>query len=111
LRHPTFFPPSFERSTSRGNFTEIRRDRSRRPIEGVNREADDQAILEKLANYGLADGRVEIYGTGPPMREFLWSEEMADACVFVMERADFRDTFPEGAKEIRRRLSNDVFPQ
>lgn len=37
---------------------------------------------------------VEIWGTGTPMREFLWSEEMADACVFLMERVDFKDVNP-----------------
>jgi GDP-L-fucose synthase len=35
------------------------------------------------------------------MREFLWSEEMADACVFLMENVDFRDTVPENTTEIR----------
>ena len=37
---------------------------------------------------------VEIWGTGAPMREFLWSEEMADACVFLMENVDFQDVNP-----------------
>jgi GDP-L-fucose synthase len=37
---------------------------------------------------------VEIWGTGTPMREFLWSEEMADACVFLMENIDFKDVDP-----------------
>jgi len=31
---------------------------------------------------------VEIWGSGKPMREFLWSEDMADACVFLMETHD-----------------------
>lgn len=35
--------------------------------------------------------QVEIWGTGSPLREFLWSEEMADACVYIMERVDFAD--------------------
>jgi GDP-L-fucose synthase len=34
---------------------------------------------------------VEVWGTGKPMREFLWSEDMADACVFLMERVNFVD--------------------
>jgi len=34
---------------------------------------------------------VELWGTGKPMREFLWSEEMADACVYLMEKVDFKD--------------------
>jgi len=37
---------------------------------------------------------VEIWGSGAPMREFLWSEEMADACIFLMERVDFKDVNP-----------------
>ena len=34
---------------------------------------------------------IEVWGSGAPMREFLWSEEMADACVFIMENTDFKD--------------------
>jgi GDP-L-fucose synthase len=34
---------------------------------------------------------VEIWGTGTPFREFLWSEEMADACVYCLENVDFKD--------------------
>ena len=34
---------------------------------------------------------IELWGTGTPMREFLWSEEMADACIFLMENIDFKD--------------------
>ena len=44
---------------------------------------------------------MRLWGTGTPLREFLWSEEMADACVFVMEHVDFKDTFKPGDKEIR----------
>ena len=43
---------------------------------------------------------VEIWGTGKPMREFLWSEEMADACVFLMENVDFKDTLRENQWDI-----------
>lgn len=43
---------------------------------------------------------VEIWGTGKPMREFLWSEDMADACIFLMNKHDIRDTFSTGS-EIR----------
>jgi len=39
----------------------------------------------------LQNVSVEIWGTGSPMREFLWSEEMADACIFLMENIDFKD--------------------
>jgi GDP-L-fucose synthase len=46
-----------------------------------------------LAKFGVDGQRVEIWGTGNPMREFLWSEDMADACVFLMENRDFKDTY------------------
>ena len=46
---------------------------------------------------------VEIWGSGRPMREFLWSEDMADACVFIMERVDFDDIvrINETGREVR----------
>ena len=46
-----------------------------------------------LANFGVDKNRVEIWGSGKPMREFLWSEDMADACVFIMENRDFLETY------------------
>lgn len=45
-----------------------------------------------LADFAVDENRVEIWGSGKPMREFLWSEDMADACVFIMENRDFKDT-------------------
>lgn len=44
---------------------------------------------------------IEIWGTGKPRREFLYSEDMADACVFLLENRDFKDTYFKDAKEIR----------
>ena len=44
---------------------------------------------------------VEIWGSGAPMREFLWSEEMADACVFLMENVDFKDVIRDNSSSIR----------
>jgi len=54
-----------------------------------------------LQNFGVSENSVEIWGTGKPMREFLWSEDMADACVFIMENRNFKDTYSEGDNEIR----------
>jgi len=52
------------------------------------------ALLRKIHEAKIANApRVEIWGSGRPMREFLWSEDMADACVFLMENRDFKDTF------------------
>lgn len=49
---------------------------------------DATSILDK---FGVSADTVQIWGSGTPMREFLWSEDMADACVFLMENRDFSD--------------------
>ncbi len=54
-----------------------------------------------LATFGVSENSVEIWGTGNPKREFLWSKDMADACVFIMENRDFKDTYSEKDGEIR----------
>ncbi len=87
------------------NWDEIRCDFEAQPVEGVNGSASEEEIIEKLNKYGItrtADGKVsvEIWGTGTPLREFLWSEDMADACVFIMENVDFAD-LKGTAKEVR----------
>ena len=56
---------------------------------------------EYLSSFGVSESSVEIWGTGNPKREFLWSEDMADACVFLMENRNFSDTFSAHQKEIR----------
>lgn len=52
---------------------------------------DEASLL--LNQYKIAKDKVEIWGSGAPMREFLWSEDMADACVFIMENRDFKDCY------------------
>ncbi|MDH8701228.1 GDP-L-fucose synthase [Dysgonomonadaceae bacterium PH5-43] len=69
----------------------ITADLNKLPIEGVSGSDTREAILTKLLKYGVTEGSVEIWGTGKPLREFLWSEEMADACVYVMENVNFSD--------------------
>ncbi|WP_457608467.1 GDP-L-fucose synthase family protein [Nitratifractor sp.] len=80
----------------------IRKDLNNLPIEGIDGNASDEDMLHVLNNYGIktnhasritdhAKVSIEIWGSGRPMREFLWSEDMADACVFLMERVNFED--------------------
>lgn len=61
-------------------------------IDGSSTEAD---ILRVLAHYGITPEAVTLWGSGAPMREFLWSEEMADASVHVLLNVDFKDTYTE----------------
>ncbi len=69
----------------------IRRDMDRRPVEGISGSDDTGKILEVLAKYGIEDNRVTLWGTGSPLREFLWSEDMADASVHVLLNVRFAD--------------------
>ena len=69
----------------------VRRDLDVRPVEGINGEATTEEILAVLKKYGIEPNRVELWGTGTPLREFLWSEDMADASVHVLLNVDFAD--------------------
>ena len=84
-----------------GNWEAVRKDMNQRPVEGVNGDSSKEDILAILKKYGISETEVTLWGTGTPLREFLWSEEMADASVFVMEHVDFKDTYKEGSRDIR----------
>ena len=80
------------------NWNEIRRDFTKRPVEGVDGKSTEIEIGEKLEKYGIfrhastdAPVTVRLWGTGAPRREFMFSDDMADACVFLMENVDFKD--------------------
>ncbi|SKB62040.1 GDP-L-fucose synthase [Salegentibacter holothuriorum] len=83
------------KSLEMGNWKAIKNDLNTRPIEQIDGEAGNEKILEILKKYGIyKTGQrvvVEIWGSGEPMREFLWSEDMADACVFLMKNISFRN--------------------
>ncbi len=74
----------------------IRNDLDKYPIEGIDGNTPQEVILSILNKYGISSKiqnskfkiSIEIWGTGKPRREFLWSEDMADACVFLMECVD-----------------------
>ena len=78
----------------------IKNDLNKRPVETISGSNSNDEIEVVLNKYGIFSDRVELWGTGTPMREFLWSEDMADACVFVMENVDFKDVSKD-MKEIR----------
>ena len=79
----------------------VRRDLNLRPVEGIDGNNPDEEILKVLYKYGISQDAVTLWGTGTPMREFLWSEEMADASVHVLLNVDFKDTYDPSQKEIR----------
>ena len=74
-----------------GAWDKIAIDLNKRPVEGVTGSASKEEVLKVLAKYGISDNKVVLWGTGTPLREFLWSEEMADACVHILINVDFKD--------------------
>ena len=84
-----------------GDWDAVRKDIDLRPVEGVDGSNSDSEIREKLAQFGITADAVTLWGTGTPMREFLWSEEMADASVHVLLNVDFKDTYGADDKEVR----------
>ena len=85
------------------DWQKIRRDLTIRPVGANIKENGEQvryvidgnseeALIRKiLAWYGIEDNKVTLWGTGTPLREFLWSEDMADASVHVLLNVDFSD--------------------
>lgn len=69
----------------------IRRDMDVRPVENITGHNSDDEILSVLSKYGIENNAVTLWGTGSPLREFLWSEDMADASVHVLLNVDFKD--------------------
>lgn len=78
-----------------GDLGGIRADLARRATGEATEGLDDEGLLSFLGRHGITQhgGEVELtlWGTGRPLREFLHSDDMAEACVFVMERVEWRD--------------------
>ena len=87
------------------DFDAVRDDLRKRPVEGVGGSAGEDEIIAVLSKYGITKSCVSLWGTGSPLREFLWSEEMADACVYIMEKVNF-DDLKGTSKEIRNNHIN-----
>ena len=74
-----------------GEWDRIRKDMDKRPVEGINGGNSQEEIRAILSKYGIQSNKVILWGTGTPLREFLWSEDMADASVHVLLNVDFKD--------------------
>jgi len=77
------------------NWDEIKKDLNKNPIEDIDGSYTKEEILKILDKYGIKKDsniiKIEIWGSGKPKREFLFSDDMADACLFLMEKVDFED--------------------
>lgn len=81
-------------------FDAICADLDRMPVEGINGKSTEKDIIAVLAKYGIYADKLVLWGTGTPLREFLWSEDMADASVHILENVSFSD-LKGNNKEVR----------
>ena len=79
----------------------IKADFDKNPIQEINGASSNESILGILEKYGVKEGVIDIWGSGNPKREFLWSEDLADACVFLLENRDFEHTYSDLDKEVK----------
>lgn len=74
-------------------------DLNKRPIEGISGQSSKEEILKILNKYGIKQSTINeqqstiitLWGSGTPRREFLHSNDLADACVFIMQKVNFKD--------------------
>lgn len=83
-----------------GDIDLIKLDLEKNPIYNISVKSDINDIIDILRKYGITDRSVEIWGSGKPMREFLWSEDMAEACCFLMQKIDFVDIVKENVSQV-----------
>jgi GDP-L-fucose synthase len=98
------------------NWEAIRKDTKKYPIEGLSESSSEKEIVEKLANFGIyttktthqAPGteytvKIILWGTGIPYREFLYVDDLVDACIFLMNNVDINVM-----KEISNTTNNEI---
>jgi GDP-L-fucose synthase len=101
----------------------IRADLKKRPVDGFDGHESEVEIMQLLEKHGVKHGAwsmehgeetrergsegarerevsVTVWGTGKPLREFMYSGDMADATVYIMEKVSFKDLRGEG-NEVR----------
>lgn len=82
------------------NWSGIQKDLRRRSLNGIDGQSTIDDFVFTLNKFGIFSNHLDLWGTGKPMREFLWSEDLADACVFILENVNFEE-LRKGKEEVR----------
>ena len=96
----------------------IRKDFNKRPVKDIDGNASEEQLIKVLKDFGvyvdesqtnggnlhtvnhLLPTFVTLWGTGKPRREFLYVDDMADACVHIMEKVDAQNIYSTGISHI-----------
>lgn len=83
------------------NWVDVRKDIKKYPVEGITESSTETEIVNKLSEFGIIYSgnelqhqravAIDLWGSGEPYREFLYVDDLAAACVYVMENVDAKD--------------------
>jgi GDP-L-fucose synthase len=80
---------------SKGDFDSIVKDIKKNPLgfglDGKINLKDEKDIIRTLKKIGITNDYVLMWGSGNVYREFLYVEDLADACIFLMENYDYKE--------------------
>jgi len=83
----------------------IRADLNKRPVNGISGTNSENEILKVLNKYGISKNgpsvTITLWGSGKPMREFLHTDDMTDACIYLMDNVDFSGLYDKNTTEIK----------
>lgn len=98
----------------KGDWKGLRNDLLKHPIEGINDLSTIQEITRKLSGFGIiytgqgilkGEVTINLWGTGKPYREFLYVDDLAAACLFVLEHVDFKDLVSDNSQVINTHIN------
>ena len=79
----------------KGQYDDIRDDFNKRPIGNISAKCSNDELVKLLQTFGIFkkynNVEIQLWGTGTPMREFLHSDDLADAVVYIMQNIGFKD--------------------
>jgi GDP-L-fucose synthase len=102
------------------NWEGIRKDLDKRPVEGVTGANSEQEILKILSKFGINSNSpthqlasspitIALWGTGNIFREFLHVDDMAQACIYVMNNIDAKKLYEDmNVSQINIGTGNDI---
>lgn len=77
------------------DYASIRKDLTARHVKGFSEHLSDTQIKDLLSQFGIFSHKLQLWGSGTPLREFLWSEDMADAAVHIFLNVRFKDLYSD----------------
>jgi GDP-L-fucose synthase len=98
-----------------GSWDGVRNDLKKFPVEGIDEASAESEILERLRGFGIscsgninsgqAKVNLNLWGTGSPYREFLYADDLAAACIYVLENVDFKDLITDGRPAVNTHIN------